>query len=52
MGKIEQVGSELREVSQPDFRQTRELLAHLIQRSQREHMAAEKAAPVHELKGS
>ena len=65
MGKIEQVGLELRKVSQGDFRQSRESLDHfiknesqlteefenLIQRLKRD-MAAGKAAPVHELKGS
>ena len=65
MGKIEQVGSELRKVSQTEFCQTRESLdnfikndsqltrefENLIQRSERD-MAAAKAAPVHELKRS
>ena len=65
MGKIEEVGSGLRKVSQGDFRQLRESLDHfinnesqlteefenLIQRSERD-MAAGKAAPVHELKRS
>jgi hypothetical protein len=65
MGKIEQVGSELRTGLQGDFRQTRQSLddfiknesqltgefENLIQRSERD-MAAGKAAPVHELKRS
>jgi len=66
MGKIEQVGSKLRKVSQGDFSQTRESLddfikkqsqltvefGSLIQRSQPDDIAAGKVAPVHELKRS
>jgi hypothetical protein len=65
MGKIERVGSELRKVSQKDFRQTRESLddfiknesqlteefGNLIQWSNCD-LAPGKAAPAHELKRS
>ena len=65
MGKIERVGSELRKVSQEDFRQTRESLhdfikneselteefGNLIQWSKCD-VAPGKAAPAHELKRS